>query len=198
MITRGLRNVRIHDRVTADRVQVDYAFQKLDDLPDGFTLPEGRTKPWGTGQAVRAARGGIGVSDEFIVNLCPTGMVPTKAVSTHVPLSPVEVAADEASQKQGLMFRTELAPDAGMLFDFHKAGPLAFWMKNTPLSLDILFIRDDGTISTIASDTIPYSEDAIPSSEPVRAVLEIGGGRSAALGIRPGAKVHTAIFGNGP
>ena len=110
----------------------------------------------------------------------------------------VEVASDEASQKQGLMYRNELAPDAGMLFDFHKAGPVAFWMKNTPLSLDMLFIRADGTISTIAANTIPYSEDPIPSSEPVRAVLEIGGGRSAALGIRPGEKVHGAIFGDNP
>ena len=132
----------------------------------------------------------------------PQSVLPTTRLVIDADKGPVaftvEVASDEASQKQGLMFRTALAPDAGMLFDFHKAGPLAFWMKNTPLSLDILFIRDDGTISTIASDTIPYSEDLIPSSEPVRAVLEIGGGRSAALGIRPGARVHTAIFGNGP
>jgi len=130
-------------------------------------------------------------------SLLPTSRLVVDAEKGPVAFT-VEVASDEASQKQGLMFRTELAPDAGMLFDFHKAGPVAFWMKNTPLSLDMLFIRTDGTISTIASDTIPYSEDAIPSSEPVRAVLEIGGGRSAALGIRPGDKVHAAIFGNGP
>ena len=132
----------------------------------------------------------------------PQASLPTTRLVVDADNGPVaftvEVASDDATQKQGLMFRTKLAPDAGMLFDFHKEAPVAFWMKNTPLSLDMLFIRADGTVSTIASDTIPYSEDAIPSSEPVRAVLEIGGGRSAALGIRPGAKVHAAIFGDGP
>lgn len=108
----------------------------------------------------------------------------------------VEIAADDASRRKGLMFRTELAPDAGMLFDFQQAKYVGFWMKDTPLSLDMLFIRADGTVSTIASDTIPYSEDVVPSSEPVQAVLEIRGGRAGALGIKPGDKVHAAIFGN--
>ncbi|MDE2135031.1 MAG: DUF192 domain-containing protein [Alphaproteobacteria bacterium] len=110
----------------------------------------------------------------------------------------VEVAATGAAQERGLMYRTALASDAGMLFDFQKPGLVVFWMKNTPLSLDMLFIRGDATVSTIAADTIPYSEDKIPASEPVRAVLEINGGRAMALGIQPGDKVHAAIFGNGP
>jgi len=110
----------------------------------------------------------------------------------------VEIAADPASQQRGLMFRTELAPDAGMLFVFQHPDPQVFWMKDTPLSLDMLFIRADGTVSTIAANTVPYSTDPIPSSEPVRAVLEINGGRAAVLGIRPGDKVHAAAFGNGP
>lgn len=110
----------------------------------------------------------------------------------------VEVATDEASREHGLMYRTELAPNAGMLFDFQREDYRTFWMKNTPLSLDMLFIRGDGTISTISENTIPYSEDTIPSSEPVRAVLEINGGRSRDLGIEPGDKVHAAIFGNQP
>jgi len=110
----------------------------------------------------------------------------------------VEMATDDAEREKGLMYRTELKPDAGMLFDFRRDGFRNFWMENTPLSLDIIFIRSDGIISTIASNTVPYSEDRIPSSEPVRAVLEINGGRAAALGIQPGGKVHAAIFGNGP
>jgi len=110
----------------------------------------------------------------------------------------VEIAADDASRERGLMYRTSLAPDAGMLFEYPKPAPAVFWMKNTPLSLDIVFIKQDGTISTIAADTIPYSEDKIPSSEPVRAILEINGGRAAALDIQPGDRVHAAIFGNGP
>ena len=108
----------------------------------------------------------------------------------------VEVAADAASRAKGLMYRTTLAADAGMLFDYHQPNLAAFWMKNTPLSLDMLFIRQDGTVSTIAANTVPYSEDQIPASEPVRAVLEINGGRAMALGIQPGDKVHAAVFGN--
>ena len=130
-----------------------------------------------------------------------SGLPTSKLVidTLHGPVTfNVEVASDSATQMKGLMFRTRLAPDAGMLFDFHWPSPITFWMKNTPLSLDMLFIKADGTISTIAANTIPYSEDSIPSSEPVRAVLEINGGRAVALGIRPGDKVHAAIFGNGP
>jgi hypothetical protein len=108
----------------------------------------------------------------------------------------VELAADGVSQERGLMYRTRLASDAGMLFDFHRPNLVVFWMKNTPLSLDMLFIRADGTVSTIAADTVPYSEEKIPASEPVRAVLEINGGRAMALGIQPGDKVRAAIFGN--
>lgn len=108
----------------------------------------------------------------------------------------VEVAGDPASQERGLMFRTKLAPNAGMLFDFHTPTSPTFWMKNTILPLDMIFIRSDGTISSIARDATPYSETPIPSYEPVRAVLEINGGRAAALGIERGQRVHNAIFGN--
>ena len=108
----------------------------------------------------------------------------------------VEVAGDEASQAKGLMFRRQMAPDAGMLFDFHHPQMTIFWMKNTILPLDMIFIRQDGTISSIAPNAVPYSTTSIPSAEPVRAVLEINGGRAAQLGIEPDQKVHNAIFGN--
>ena len=107
----------------------------------------------------------------------------------------VEIAADAASRSRGLMERTTLAPDAGMLFDYHRPQPVAFWMKNTPLPLDMIFIRGDGTIALIVSNATPYSKTPIPSMEPVRAVLEINGGRAAALGIDRGDKVRGAIFG---
>jgi uncharacterized membrane protein (UPF0127 family) len=107
-----------------------------------------------------------------------------------------EIAGDPASQERGLMYRTKLAPDAGMLFDFHRSDYQIFWMKNTVLPLDMIFIRDDGSISSIAPNSVPFSETRIPSSEPVRAVLEINGGRAAQLGIEPDQHVHNAVFRN--
>jgi uncharacterized membrane protein (UPF0127 family) len=83
-----------------------------------------------------------------------------------------------------------------MLFDFHDDARLSFWMKNTVLPLDMLFIRSDGTISTIEPNAIPFSTTPIPSAEPVRAVLEINGGRARDLGIRTGDQVHAIIFHN--
>ena len=109
----------------------------------------------------------------------------------------VEVAGDSASQEKGLMYRKTMAPNAGMLFDFHTTVMTSFWMKNTVLPLDIIFVRSDGTISSIAANAVPFSEAAIPSSEPIRAVLEINAGRARQLGIEPGDKVHAAIFHNG-
>ena len=106
----------------------------------------------------------------------------------------VEMASDPQSQKQGLMYRRQLAPDAGMLFDFQETVMLSFWMKNTILPLDILFIRPDGTISSIAPDTVPLSTAPVTSVEPVRAVLEINGGRARELGIRAGDRVRAQIF----
>jgi uncharacterized membrane protein (UPF0127 family) len=108
----------------------------------------------------------------------------------------VEIAADPASQERGLMFRKQMAPDAGMIFDFHRPQMEYFWMKNTVLPLDLIFIRQDGTISSIAPQAVPYSTTTIPSVEPVRAVLELNGGRAEALGIEPDQVVHAAIFGN--
>jgi uncharacterized membrane protein (UPF0127 family) len=110
----------------------------------------------------------------------------------------VEVAGDDASRMRGLMYRTQLNPNAGMLFDFHDDHFRSFWMKNTYLPLDMLFIRADGTISSIAANTTPMSEAVINSREPVRAVLEVNGGRAAALGIHAGEKVHAAIFADAP
>jgi uncharacterized protein len=106
----------------------------------------------------------------------------------------VEMATDDASRAHGLMERTELAPDAGMLFVFPRPQLVAFWMKNTPLPLDMLFIRADGTIAAIVAETTPYSEKPVPSLEPVRAVLELNGNRTRELGIKPGDTVHGAIF----
>ncbi|WP_294322117.1 DUF192 domain-containing protein [uncultured Sphingomonas sp.] len=106
----------------------------------------------------------------------------------------VEVAATEPQQQQGLMYRPPLSANAGMLFAPYPpdGGPpraASFWMKNTPSPLDILFIRPDRTIATVAENTVPFSEAPVPSGEPVSAVLELGGGRAAELGIAAGDKV---------
>ncbi|WP_439144501.1 DUF192 domain-containing protein [Sphingomonas faeni] len=103
----------------------------------------------------------------------------------------VERARTQDEQARGLMFRTDLKPDGGMLFwPYPPTGgapvPASFWMKNTPSSLDILYIRADGTIARIAENTVPFSETPIPSGEPVGAVLELMGGRAAELGIAEG------------
>lgn len=87
------------------------------------------------------------------------------------------------------MHRQSLAPDRGMIFPYDPPRPASFWMKNTLIPLDLIFVRPDGTIGSIAANAVPLSLDPIPSGEPVTAVLEIAGGRSAELGIRPGDKV---------
>jgi uncharacterized membrane protein (UPF0127 family) len=106
----------------------------------------------------------------------------------------VELARTPAEQEKGLMFRTGIPKDQGMLFAPYPAeggGPREanFWMKNTPSSLDIIFIRADGTIARIAENTVPFSETPVPSGEPVAAVLEINGGRASELGITEGDSV---------
>jgi uncharacterized membrane protein (UPF0127 family) len=106
----------------------------------------------------------------------------------------VEVAATEEQQARGLMFRRELADDRGMLFDFDRPQMAVFWMRNTVIPLDIIFIGVDGRIINIAERTTPYSEDPIPADGLTRAVLEIRGGRAAELGIRPGDRVRHSIF----
>jgi len=107
----------------------------------------------------------------------------------------VERATTAAEQAQGLMFRTDLTSNSGMLFWPYPAdgsGPTeaSFWMKNTPTSLDILFIRADGTIARIADSTTPMSEAPVSSGEPVAAVLELVAGRAAELGIAEGDTVR--------
>ena len=104
----------------------------------------------------------------------------------------VEVARSESEQARGLMFRDKLAPNAGMIFPMSPPRPASFWMKNTVISLDLIFIRPDGSIARIAAEAIPYSLEPIDSGEPVSAVLEIAGGRAAELGISEGDKVNWA------
>jgi uncharacterized membrane protein (UPF0127 family) len=106
----------------------------------------------------------------------------------------VEIADTDATREEGLMFRKSLAPDAGMLFDFKTSQDVAFWMKNTLIPLDMLFIDQNGVVVSIKSEATPLSETPIPSGAPVLGVLEIRGGRAAELGVHVGDKVEERIF----
>ena len=105
----------------------------------------------------------------------------------------VEVASTGEQQAMGLMYRNRLAPDRGMIFPFDPPRPASFWMRNTLIPLDMIFVRADGTIANIAENTVPYSEEPVLSDGPVAAVLEIAGGRSAELGIKAGDKVKWSV-----
>lgn len=98
----------------------------------------------------------------------------------------VELAESPKAQQQGLMFRTELGPDEGMIFPSVPQSARSFWMKNTPLPLDIIFVGTDGRILNIAANTPPYTTESVHSAGATSGVLELRGGRAAELGIVPG------------
>lgn len=106
----------------------------------------------------------------------------------------VEIADTEAERQKGMMFRKEAPPDRGMLFDMKQVAEAAFWMKNTLIPLDIIYIRPDGTILSIARNTTPLSEAPIPSGGPILGVLELAGGRAEEIGAMPGDKVEHRMF----
>ncbi len=108
----------------------------------------------------------------------------------------VEMAMTPDQQETGLMFRAHVPADGGMLFDWGQEKDSQMWMKNTISSLDMVFIRADGTIRSIAENTVPRSYAIIDSDGPVRATLELAAGTTGRLGIRVGDKVEQRIFGN--
>ena len=101
----------------------------------------------------------------------------------------VELADTPEAQARGLMFRAELGDNEGMIFPSAVPEPRSFWMKNTPLSLDIIFIGPDGRIANIAANTVPYSLDSVNSKGPASGVLELRSGRAKELGIVAGDRV---------
>jgi uncharacterized membrane protein (UPF0127 family) len=116
------------------------------------------------------------------------------ASKTGVHAFSVELVENDADRAKGLMFRKELPEGSGMLFDFHREQDVSFWMENTYIPLDMIFIRGDGRILRIAENTEPLSTRMIPSGGPVRAVLEVIGGTARKLGIAPGDRVGHPIF----
>ncbi|MEO7223834.1 MAG: DUF192 domain-containing protein [Devosia sp.] len=109
----------------------------------------------------------------------------------------VEIADDGAERAQGLMFRDHLAADAGMLFDYQKEQLTAFWMQNTLIPLDMIFIGADGIVKNIHVNARPLDTTSIPSGVPVRFVLEIPGGRSTEIGLAVGDRMEHPRAGTG-
>ncbi len=117
-------------------------------------------------------------------------------IETHhgVRTFDVEIASDDASRELGLMCRKTMAKSHGMLFEFPQADPQTFWMKNTYLPLDIIYIGPNGRIVSIAANAKPFDETPLPSTGPANGVLEIKGGLSAKLGIRAGDQVRHTFY----
>lgn len=135
----------------------------------------------------------LAVSAALLPTACSTQQSPS-AKPELIPLSirtasgtvhkfRVEVAATPEEQERGLMFRESLPEDGGMIFPFPTPRVASFWMRNTLIPLDMIFIRADGSIARIAAETTPHSLEPVTAGEPVTAVLEVAGGKSAKLGI---------------
>jgi len=125
---------------------------------------------------------------------CPVDRIDIKA-RDGVASFAVEIADTPEERAQGLMNRTDLARDAGMLFVFQNPRPVTFWMKDTPLSLDMVFLAPDGRVCGLIERATPYSLDPRPSGCVTRAVLEVHGGLSQSLGIAVGDRARHAAFG---
>lgn len=116
------------------------------------------------------------------------------ATKSGVHAFAVELAVSDEERSRGLMFRRSLPEGQGMLFDFKRDDEVSMWMKNTYVSLDMIFIERNGRIRRVAESTQPESERIISSGGPVRAVLEVVAGTARKLGIAPGDRVAHPIF----
>ena len=106
----------------------------------------------------------------------------------------VEIAKDDAARQRGLMYRRFMPSEHGMLFEFEREAPQSFWMKNTYIPLDMIFISQTGVVTNIVASAEPLSERVIPSGPPCAAVLELNGGAAAAMGMKVGDKVRHPFF----
>jgi uncharacterized membrane protein (UPF0127 family) len=139
----------------------------------------------------------------LIVFLAASAGVPTQGgeldsleieTSTGRHAFQVEIADNDATRERGLMDRRYMAADHGMLFEFDRAAPVSFWMKNTYIPLDMIFISPSGVVTHIAANAEPLSERVIPSGGPSIAVLELNGGTAASIGLKVGDKVRHPFF----
>ncbi|MCJ9702114.1 MULTISPECIES: DUF192 domain-containing protein [unclassified Bradyrhizobium] len=141
----------------------------------------------------------------LVIAGCAVASVPAGAASFQpleivtkngVQVFSVEMATTEEEKQTGLMYRKELADGRGMLFDFNPEQEISMWMKNTYVSLDMIFIGANGRILRIAENTEPMSTKIISSRGPARAVLEVVAGTAQKYGIRPGDRVGHPLFGS--
>jgi hypothetical protein len=158
----------------------------------------GGTPPAGLERSsARARSSGIGASLAIVGLIAACATRSDSAVVVHGEKGPVRVSVELATtpqeQARGLMWRERLEPDHGMLFVFEEEEPLSFWMKNTPLPLDIIYIDRDGVVVSIARDTIPFSTATIPSHAPAKYVLEVVAGFARRHGVELGTKVELPV-----
>ena len=124
-----------------------------------------------------------------------SGLEPLEiTTSSGVHAFQVEIAKDEAAREKGLMYRRFMPADRGMLFEFEREEPVAFWMRNTYIPLDMIFVARDGSVTRVAANAEPMSDTAVPSGGPVIGVLELNGGEAARIGLRRGDKVSASFF----
>jgi len=149
----------------------------------------------------------IGLAFAFVLPACAGSNAPVDAAgnplealtivtSTGEHAFMVEIADDDAERERGLMFRPPLPDDRGMLFQFPSAAERGFWMKDTPSSLDILYIDPAGRIISITSHTTPFSQAVIPSNGAANGVLELRAGRAGEIGAEPGDLIRHPFFGS--
>jgi uncharacterized protein len=131
-----------------------------------------------------------GAAAQAVARIEPLSIV----TETTATLFSAEIADNDELRERGLMFRHVLPQNQAMLFDFGKPRPAAMWMKNTYISLDMLFVRADGTIAALAENTEPFSTQIISVDEPVKGVVELPSGTVKRLGIKRDDKVYHEIF----
>lgn len=149
--------------------------------------------------AVVLALGACNDPPQAQVAQAPVAGQPTDKLTIETDLGPqvfrIEVAVTPEQKTTGLMFRRELAADAGMLFPYEQPQIITMWMRNTYLPLDMVFIGADGRVVNVAERTVPESLATIPSNGPAKGVLEVNAGTAARLHIKPGDRVVHSLFG---
>lgn len=108
----------------------------------------------------------------------------------------VEIADEPDERERGLMYRTDMAADAGMIFEYDTPQIINIWMKNTVLPLDIVYVNERGVVTQVAPNSVPYSLELIPSETPVVAAIEFNAGTAARIGLLPGDTVRSPFFHN--